>query len=259
MRDRKNIMMICCALITAIALSALAAKKQWISFGAAGQQSLPAAAEEYKKLFSTFLLEDSLMHVEGQIELFDAQKPEVIKETLPFSYAKNGNGLIETLGGMQTISNGHLVLQLDTVNHYIMLGLQSDTTLAALKANCFPLKQLVNDDSANYKIWVTTAAEPAQRRLILMNALTPEIKEYRINYDTASYHIQYCEIEWWKNPAASANGSGTEQTLITKTYYRYLPALRFNPEEEMKKIITLKDNTLQPAKAYQSYKLYADN
>lgn len=255
----KRIIVITGLILTGVALSAIAARRHWFGLGNNNKaQVLPAARDEYNKLSAAFATMDSSLHLEGVIELYDTQNPGEIRETLPFSYLKNGNALMAMLGGIQTISNGNLVLQLDTINKYIALGQLTDSTQHALQASLLPFDQLFGDTSV-FKVRATVANAGQQRILSIQNERIPEIKEFRVIYDTTTYQVQSCEIEWWKKNAVQAGEKEMQKTWVTKTHYRYLAATVFQPEEEMKKVIMLKENVLQPTEAYKNYEIHASH
>lgn len=258
MNNKKSFFIVAITIL-GIGLSAFAATKLWPGINADHkEQMLPNACEEYQRLVTNLMTQDDGLFVQGNINLYDAgQTGEQPEEIVPFSYMRQGKMLSATLGPLTTLSNGSIVLQIDTVNKYIALAEAQNGLEQFVTNSMMPIDKLLRDTSA-FKFQLELSGLGANRMLSVRDEAMPEIKEWRIIYDTASYIIQKSEIDWRKG-AAITGGKSDDKLWTTAISYHFLKPRRFNPEEEMKKIIMVKDNIVQPAESYSNYQLHTSH
>ena len=90
-----------------------------------------SAEEEYKKITATFFDKNTNQHIEGEITLYDGENTSKEKEKSSFVFINYGQTFYSRLGYLQTFSNGNFVVQLDTVNKYLVILKAKDSSFAS--------------------------------------------------------------------------------------------------------------------------------
>lgn len=189
-----------CFLVIAGAIGAV--DQHWWRPGGAGgvaaAQTLPSAASEYGRLLERYDATDSAMDVSGTIRIYDGERGEVLKETSTFRNFRQGAAYFTQLSYLRTYCDGRLVLVVDSVHR--QLEVSRSMPQAGRKA-AFPglSPDILFSDTARFRISGMVEQQHAERVLTVRSDYNPEMKLYRLYYDTMSYRIQRTEIEWWKD------------------------------------------------------------
>lgn len=241
-----------CILLTGILVISWAAGKRLL-YREQPVETLPAAAEEYAKLTNTYRNQSAAVNMEGEINLYEGSKPEVVKERMPFIYRKNGESFLSSIGGMMVVSDGTLLVQLDTVNSVISVARITDSLQNLLSGSIVPFEKLM-EDSAAFKTVVEVQKNGELRQLVIKSESIPEIEECRVTYHPNNYLISACDITWRKWTGTGAGDNAFR--WITHTSYRYPAPEPWNASAVVSGIVQLSGDTLYPAAAYRNYRVH---
>jgi hypothetical protein len=240
------------ALLVTTGLLAMVNSNHWFGSKAPGKNEFPDAKEELSKIYAVYGKADTSFTMKGRIRLFDREQKDSLAEEMPLFYCRQGAAFYGQLGYMQSFFDDGLLVQLDTVNKYIIVS-KVEKEAAPVASSGFPLEKFMEDTSA-FKIQAAVIDEKSTERVMTIKSeLTPEIKSTTIFYDPVTYVIKRAKIEWWKD--ALVAGEDGNKTWLTVIEYSY-PAGRQVPiAEQVKKIITRKNDEVAPAPGYQNYEI----
>jgi hypothetical protein len=113
---------------------------------------------------------------------------------------------------------------------------------------------LLFSDSANFRLTGTVAPAGEMRQLILHSPIRPDIKEYRLFYDTIGYRLQRAEIEWWKG-GRSPQEPGAGKIWLAKMEYDLSSRARPDIRKEIATIVLFRNGEAVPTERYHDYKI----
>jgi hypothetical protein len=216
------------------------------------ENEYPPVKEEFARLYDRLNGKDSTLNLSGTIRLYDSETPNSIKETTPFSFTRSGSSFVSLLGSMQTMSNGHVFIQLDTTNRYLMVSPIDENALSSSAKAVMPFDALFSD-TATFRMSGKVGGSATERFIELTSDFSPEIKSMTIYYDPANYMITHAELQWWKNNMIPNNAKEPD-TWITKIQYSYPLFIGLDIEDKISDIITINKNTVEPAAPYRDYR-----
>jgi hypothetical protein len=214
---------------------------------------LPAGDAELRKILQRFNGPDSAAEISGTIRIYDGEDSNRLKETSSFCVARSGLKFYCQLSCIQTICNGNILLQIDTVNKTLTikkLG-ESGKKMPGLMSSMLPADTTVAGISA------TVLREHGHWVLRLRNELRPEIRTLSLVYDTVGYRLQKAEIEWWK-PGTGIPDNTSHKIWITKIDYCYRQPGPVTIDERIRKVISVRDNKIKRMPLYEDYRLLGD-
>jgi hypothetical protein len=251
--NKKKIILTAVVLLLVTGLLAIANNFHWLGLNRNGNNTeLPDAKEELRKLYAVYSNPDTSLNVKGIIKLYDRENKDVLKEKTPFSYSKKGTQLYSQLGYMQSFISDSLVVQLDTMNKYIVVSKTGIGSASQSVQTGLPFEKFMQDTST-FKIDVTITEKNKERVLIIKSDLNPEIRSSAIYYDPVTYKIRKAEIEWWKEAMVYENEDTDKKTWLTVMEYSYPVLSGTAIAEKIKKIIVMKDGKAEPTPAYKDY------
>ena len=254
--SKKKIILPVLLLFVVSGLFAIAKNYHWFGLDISKNKTdLPDAKEELRKIYGLYSKPDTSLSIKGIIRLYDRENKDALKEQTPFSYSKKGMQVYSQLGYMETFVDDSIVVQLDTVNKYIIVSKTDMSQVQASSQPGLPFEKFMQDTSA-FKVEVTVAEKNKQRTLTIKSELNPEIKSSIIYYDPVSYKILKAEIEWWKEAIVYENEDTDKKTWLTIMDYTYPLAPGLTVQEKIKKIIVWKDGKAEPAPAYKDYQVH---
>lgn len=221
-----------------------------------GKSILPDAKDEMRKLYSLYNKQDSSFNIKGIIRLFDRENKNVLKEETPFLYSKQGRQFSSQLGYLQTFLIDSLLIQLDTLNKYIIVSKADDQlgNAPAVAETGLPFEKFMQDTSL-FKIEAIVSDSDKQRMLKIKSDLNPEIKALSIFYDPLTYTIKRVETEWWKDGGMYDSKNDGDKTWLTIIDYAYPARVDLSATEKVNKIIVRNDERISPAPAYKDYEI----
>lgn len=232
---------------------AVANKNKWFDFGQTNE--LPDAREEIKKLFNRYSHPDSSINMKGMIRLYDEENDHLLKEETTFIFKKHGLQVYNSLGYLQIFCADSLIVQLDTVNKYILLSKLDQKMMQILSHPInFPSEQWLSD-STDFKIDADVIKKNNYRTLIIKNNHNPDIKSSSITYDPVTYKVKSAEIVWWKNKLTTEEDEKNNKVWVTKITYDHLPPDKFAIDAMINKIIRIEKNKTEVAPAYKGYRV----
>ena len=214
------------------------------------QLALPPASVEFGRILEQFRVRDTAMDISGTIHIYDQERDGLLKETRPFRFVRKGEGYVSQLSCIRTYCDGKRVLVVDTLNRdiqiykYEVAGPQAD-----LLAKMSP--QLLFSDTARLKLSGSVQQLGAERILAVHSDYSPEIKVYRIYYDTASYRPQRMEIEWWKD--RSGMDTTSNRIWLAKVDYTYRRRSGLDIGSEMRSYVTIGPDGVKPTARYADF------
>lgn len=214
----------------------------------------PDAIEEYRRLYERYTRPDSIVHIKGTITLHDGENPSSTQEQSSFLFLKKGQQFYSQLSHLQTFSNGQLIIQLDTVDKTISV-LPGNTTGASLPEGMGqPSFGVLFNDTAGFRIAATVAGDQQERILSCQSDVNPDIRRFRLVYNSATYQLRQAEIEWWKD--ALLTDSSENKVWITRINYQELPGKEWKIDEMINAIITVSKNGIEPTPRYKEYTIH---
>lgn len=210
------------------------------------------ATEEFRKLYMRF---SSPIHISGTIHVFDREENDKLVEETSFEYVADRSASYTRLDCLQTLFDGNLVVQIDTLNRVLSVS-EADTDALPVNETAFPFERYINDTST-FRVQLTAGEEKGLRWLRIKSDLSPEIKSCVIRYDPVSGNIRETEIEWWKEFVAVENMT-ENKCWVTKISYLYHPVPDVAKEVKQKtdRIIRIKKKNIEPQQAYKEYTFY---
>lgn len=215
------------------------------------EPSLPPASAEFGRLSEQMQIRDSTMDISGTIHIYDQERDGMLKEVKPFRFVRVGTGYFAELSSLRTYCDGKLVLVVDTANRdmevykYVANGSQDIT--ARMMAN-----HLFND-TASLRFTGNVRQKGSERVLAVHSDYNPEIKVYRVYYDTANYRLRRVEVEWWKD----RRGVDTiaNHIWLAKLDYSYRPRGIIDIPAYMRRFIIIGAGGVKPTADYADYRL----
>lgn len=220
------------------------------------KKSQPVLKEEYQHLAKRLAsLIDSSVQVEGEIYLYDGEKPDVIKEKSNFFFIKHGNSYYSQMSHQQTFCNGIFIVLVDSLNKQIIVSKAVDTATAASSGNML-FNKLLTDTSALSISGEVTDSENG-RQLVINDDNMPEIKSYTIDYNASTYIVNTAEIVWWKNPLHAQSKDEEQKVWLTKMLYKYTRKSSIAIDMKLQEILVFKDdNQIELQGAYRYYQIH---
>ncbi|MBV4358903.1 hypothetical protein [Pinibacter aurantiacus] len=218
-----------------------------------GRKKLPSAdlKEELRKMYSNTLT-DSTIGVAATIRLFDGENPTIKKEEKTFSFYKSGEKLYSRLDNMQTLSDGKIVVQLDTVNKFVVVAAASAGENMQM-ASPLMLQQLVSD-SALSSITGFVEEENGNHIATFSNPNTPQIKSCSFTYDTLRYAISKASMAWWKDGVAT-DTTNAKRVWLTNIDYKKVMDVKYDVDAMINEIVIVKDNNVTLTEKYKDFQL----
>jgi hypothetical protein len=251
--NKKKIILTAGVLLLVTGLLAIANNFHWLGLNSSDNKTeLPDAKEELRKLYAVYNRPDTSLNIKGVIKLYDRENKDALKEKTPFSYSKKGIQQYSQLGYVQTFINDSLLVQLDTLNKYIIVSKTGAGSIPQSGQTILPFEKFVQDTST-FKIELTVTEKNKERVLTIKSDLNPGIRSSAIYYDPATYKISKAEIEWWKEAMVYENEDTDKKTWLTVMEYSYPVLSEIPVVEKIKKIIIIKDGKVEPAPAYKEY------
>ncbi len=208
------------------------------------------AMDELKKVMSAYqrLTKDSA-NISGMIRIYDKENKDALKETQRFRFFKSGKNTYAQLSYLQTFSDSIWVLQLDTVNHRVLLCRnKGDLTQIVAPGSI----EALFSDTARFTSTASVTEEGRLRRIAMRSELKPEIHSMALFYDTIAYRIRAAEIEWWKPGAVP--GPTENKIWLSKMDYDYTPAPRIDVPSQMAAIISFENGQAVLSEGYRGYR-----
>ncbi len=241
--------------LMATGLLAVAGNYLWSKFSGNEKPELPSLKDELSKIAAKYDIENNGFTIKGDINLFDGENPGAVKEKTSFYFSKKGNQFCSQLSYQQTLCNGKVVLQADTVNKILIVSTISTEALAAAQKSVMPFDKMFSEDTTSFRISGTVSETGKQRKVYFKNDYTPEVRSVSLFYDTLQYNVIKSEIEWWKDAGAVEENTKGNPVWITKINYEYLPFQDLNIDEKISRFVSIKDNKAEPALPYKDYKI----
>ncbi len=188
---------------------------------------------EYKKIIEAFK-NSSHLNVSGTIRIYDKENNNALKEENGFYYERDGNAYYSQISYLRTFCDGNIVMQLDTVNRYIIISKLND------KKNQPAAQQSIDvffNDTSTFKITGTVSLSGKNRTLTIQNDLNPKVKMMRVTYDGSSYKVLASEIEFWKSTSVEEL-SNPDKIWLAKVSYSY-SAKPSQIKEMMRKVVAI--------------------
>ena len=254
--NKKKIILTASVLLSVTALLAIANNFHWLGLNNGNnKEDLPDAKGELRKLYALYGKPDTSFYIKGMIRLYDHENKDALKEQTSFSYLKKRMQLYNQLGYLQTFMADSLIVQLDTINKYIMVSKVDIPSIQLQGQTGFPFEKFMQDTSA-FNIKATVLEKNKERALLIKNELTPEIKSTIIYYDPVTYKITKAEIEWWKEAMVPGNDEAEKKTWLTVMEYTYPASPGISVAEKIKRIIVLKNGTAEAMPEYKDYQVH---
>lgn len=216
----------------------------------------PALKDEYQQVAKRLTsLIDSSVQVEGDIYLYDGEKPDVLKEKSSFCFVKRGNSFYSQMSHQQTFCNGKYIVLVDSANKQIVVSKAADTAMAATSGNPLFNKMLTDTSALTISGEIMDAVNG--RQLVLSDDNVPDIQSFSIYYNPANYMITTAEIAWWKNPLHAQNKNEEQKVWLTKMLYKYTRKSNIDINKKMQEVLVVKsDNNIEIQKAYGNYQIH---
>jgi hypothetical protein len=218
---------------------------------------LPSAREELQKLARWYRQPaDSPVCVTGTIRIYDRENRDSLKETRTFRYVRSGKGYYMQLSYLQTFCDGAWLVQLDTVNHQLVVEKAPAGDAATVMNFVTPPEKLFSD-TAQFRTTGTVMEEGKERSLRMTSELNPEIRSATLYYDTLTYRIGRAGIEWWK-PGTAADEKG-EKVWLAKIDYQYPPVQKMDLRLKIRSIVDIDGRQVTAVGVYRDYDLHINN
>lgn len=247
--------------LSAVILSAcsIAFAKEWFRPAKETEKELPAPDSEWEKLIAKFqeLQKGNGLNLEGQIQLFDSEKPDVIKEQNTTVMQQKGNQFYYAVAGVRYYCDGNMMVQVDPVNRMVLVSKATQSSNPA--SQMIPqLNNAIDSTEQGFRITGTVEGDQTERRLIIQNEQTPEIKNYTIIYNPNTYQINGLNIEWRKENYL-LDQSKTASSWQTRIRYTYHPSKDLNIDAEIRKIISVEKGKISLIGQEKDYALEVIN
>jgi len=239
------------AALTILLLVVVAQKYRWDK-----KETVIDAQSEILALYHNFSTADSIT-ISGTITLFDEKVADKMQEKMDFFYMRSATGFISELGNLKTISDGKIVVQIDTVSKEILVFEDGSGQLLTDKKNIFPFEKLLTDTS-EFKTRLEGKSDGELHTLTMASEREPDIKQVEVSYSPSDYKLSAASISWWKtqNPE---DRKDEKNCWVTKINYRYGSTRVLNPQAEIATIVTIRDNEITRTDAYQNYQINIGN
>ena len=221
-------------------------------------EELPDVKDEYKKIMDQYI-NGTIINIGGIITLYDGEKNSAIKEQSAYRFIKQQDQFYTQLSYMQSFCNGKIVVQLDTVDHVIVVA-DAKKEMSKMKKAMQPSFDVLFNENADFKITgKITQNDKTERTIVFQDDFRPGIKSYELTYDPVTYKVKHAAIKWWKDGGTVMERTDESQVWVSKIEYQQQPEAGINISEEINKIITIKKDQVQPALKYQDYQLHVIN
>lgn len=239
MKLKNKIIVLSLSAIIILSVGSIALAKGWFRPEAPAIIEQPDANAEWKKLITKFqeMQKGNGLNIEGQIQLFDSEKPDVLKEQNTTVMQQKGNQFYYAVAGIRYYSDGHTMLQVDPINRMVLVSKatpENNPTMQMIPQ----LNNAIAPGEEGFQITGTVEGDQSERRLTIQNEQTPEIKSCTIIYDPSTYQINGINIEWLKNNTIG-DQAGNKGTWQTKIRYIYHQVKDLNIQGEINKIIAV--------------------
>ncbi|HET9056046.1 MAG TPA: hypothetical protein VFN30_04275 [Chitinophagaceae bacterium] len=215
---------------------------------------LPDAKQELKKIYTLYSNADSSITMEGIIRFYDKEKNDALKEQTGFYFTRNKKNFYSRLDYLQTYCADSLLIQLDTINKFIVVSKINIEVEEGHSQNILPFERFMQDTSS-FKITATIKEENDERIITIQSELNPEIKSTSLYYDPVTYKIKRAEVEWWKDPLPGNDKESENKIWLANIEYRYPGISNISVENSIKKIIIINKGQVQVTEAYKDYEV----
>lgn len=255
---KKIIFVLTAGLLMITGLAIAGSWSGWFVRATEERSDLPDPKEEFSRLYQRYT-KDTVMALGGTITLYDGENKGTVKEKTTFRFVKQHDQFYSQFSYLESVCNGTMLVQLDTVNQVIMVS----DNLAEMTGNGGPAQPSFDalfSEKADFKITgkVTQDKTSNDRTMSFKSDFNPEIKSYSVTYDPATYRIKHAVIQWWKDAMVTDTTAGN-RVWISHIDYQPLPVNDFNANELINKIITIKNDQVEPALKYQGYQVHITN
>lgn len=239
-------------LLISIGLFGLAQTAGWINWLGEMPGREYDGKEEFKKLYNRYNGSGNF-DITGTILLYDVENNNALKEQTSYRSARAGNNLYTQLGCQKTYVVDGLIVQLDTLQKFIIVSALDQQLQEQNASPAFPLESFLNNTSV-FSINATVTDNGKDRILKLDGDAMPQVKAAFIYYDPADYSIQKAEIEWWKDQGISERPDAKKCWLSQVRYARPGKAIP-DISGELEKILSIRDGNVVVNAPYQGYEL----
>ena len=212
---------------------------------------LPDAAAELRRIVMAQQKTDSLL-IDGDIRLYDEKQPGVLLEMLSFRSYSNGNTFYTGFGPLITLSDGHWLIQVDSLSERIVVKEMNSELQSAITSDEAGMQMLekIWQDTSVFKVNMKVSEKNRQRVIDISSEQNPEIRSVSLTYDPSTARIQHAEIRWLKE---DQTGDDKNNALLSKISYRSKPASVMDIGKIVKSIIDVKDGQITAAGGYAAY------
>jgi hypothetical protein len=205
---------------------------------------------ELRNLYA-HLLQERKVDVAGVIRVYDGGDGKTLKEENTFRFIRQGAQYYSQLSYLQTFVSDSLMVELDTVNEYMVVSYPPE-------GDVFATAPLLPDSlfatTARFRTAGQVLTREDERMLTLTSDYNPEVKSYTLTYDTATYRIRRATIAWWQ---AGAPAADTARVWLTHVDYRYQPFAAINMHERIRRIVSIRHGRVIPVERYSRYEVYS--
>jgi hypothetical protein len=247
---KRKIILIVIVLLGLTGFYAIARSNDW--FGGSGGPAIDAK-EELRKLYALYSRQDTQLHIDGVIRLYDKEEKDALKETTPFSYHRTGRQLHSHLGYLFYFMDDSLMVQLDTMNRVITVSRITQDQQPAIQTG-LPFERFMHD-SSTFKITATVEEERGARKLTLTNDLDPNVKSSVIYYDPSNYVVKRAEIAWWKQAMVYSKEDAEKKIWLAVMEYDHSAVGGAAVKERINEVISWKDGKPVATKLYAGYQV----
>lgn len=203
------------------------------------------AKEVFKKLYSKFTDFNAELNLGGTVTLTEEDK---LKERTSFHLVRRGYRVYHRFDVMQQISNDKIMVQLDTLNKYLVIAKADKQWLKQQKAGVLPFAAMLND-TASFKMRLIQ--DEGKQALEIINMVQPEIRSCKLVYDPVSYTLQKAVVQWWKHPGSIDHSDYWETTVE----YQYNAQQDIDVEELLNGIVRVSKKGIEVNPAYAEYQV----
>jgi hypothetical protein len=247
---KRRIILIVIVLLGLTGFYAIARSNDW--FGGSGGPAIDAK-EELRKLYALYSRQDTQLHIDGVIRLYDKEEKDALKETTPFSYHRSGRQSYSHLGYLFYFMDDSLMVQLDTMSRVITVSKISQQEQPTMQTG-LPFERFMHD-SSTFRITATVEEEGALRKMTLTNDLDPNVKSSVIYYDPSTYVVKKAEIAWWKQAMVYSKEDAEKKIWLAVMEYDHSADGGAGVKDRISEVIGWKDGRPVATKRYAGYQL----
>jgi hypothetical protein len=212
-------------------------------------------AQEYKQLYNQYLRRAPTINISGTITVYDSDKELSVKESAPFAFLRSGINSYYKLNYLQFISDSTTTIQLDTVNRYIVLSMDSNRQSGLSSSSILPFESMFTDTSQYQLQLAVVEKDGNQRTLQITSDINPEIKSVIITYNSKSYMVEAVDISLWK----SGDGEGDDGYWLSRISYNYGSAVALDASSMIREIVRITEGKAEGLGRYRDYEISVSN